>query len=70
MECPSGVVTDSTRLVLYDSYTLMYNLNKLNPQWVAWELTAEETDGDISRDGNATGAKSYSFQVDIPSLTL
>ena len=53
MECPSGVVTDSTRLVLYDSYTLMYNLNKLNPQWVAWELTVEETDGDIPRDGNA-----------------
>lgn len=65
MECPSGVVTDSTRLVRYDSYTLMYNLNKLNPQWVAWELTAEETDGDIPRDGNATGAKSYRFQVDM-----
>lgn len=31
----------------------MYNLNKLNPQWVAWELTVEETDGDIPRDGNA-----------------
>ena len=53
MECPSVFVSDSTRLVRYDSYTLMYNLNKLNPQWVAWELTAEETDGDIPRDGNA-----------------
>lgn len=65
MECPSVFVSDSTRLVRYDAYTLMYNLNKLNPQWVAWELTAEETDGDIPRDGNATGAKSYRFQVDM-----
>ncbi len=64
MECPSAHVTDSTRLVRYDAYTLRYNLNKLNPQWVAWELMAEETDGDISRDGNYKGGKSYRFQVD------
>lgn len=49
LELPEVVVTDSTRLVQYETFTLMYNLNTLNPQWVAWELEASETDGEAGR---------------------
>ncbi len=49
LELPEVTVTDSTRLVQYESFTLMYNLNTLNPQWVAWELEACETEGDVGR---------------------
>lgn len=67
LELPEIVVTDSTRLVEYEAYTLMYNLRRLNPQWVAWELTGEETKGTVSRNGDSTGAGkkgSYKFKVD------
>lgn len=60
LELPEISVSDSTRLVQYSAYTLMYNLNRRNPQWVAWELTADETDGEVSRGGNGSGK----FKVD------
>ena len=49
LELPEATLTDSTRLVQYEAFTLMYNLNTLNPQWVAWELEARETEGDVGR---------------------
>ena len=67
LELPEVVVTDSTRLVEYEAYTLMYNLKRLNPQWVAWELTGEETKGTVSRNGDSSGtgkSSAYKFKVD------
>lgn len=67
LELPEVVVTDSTRLVEYEAYTLMYNLRRLNPQWVAWELTGEETEGTVSRNGDSSGtgkSSAYKFKVD------
>lgn len=50
MELPQIVLTDTTSLVQYEAYTLMYNHERLNPQWVAWELTADETEGEVQRN--------------------
>lgn len=49
LEMPEVTVTDSTRLVQYEGFTLLYNLNRLTPQWVAWELEEHETDGTVGR---------------------
>ncbi len=45
MELPAVEVCDTLRLVQYEAYTLLYNLSHKTPDWVAWELTSEETDG-------------------------
>lgn len=36
----------------YTGFTVSYNSKTLIPKWVAYELTKEELDGDISRSGN------------------
>lgn len=41
-------------------YTTSYNYNTKCPNWVAWHLTAEHTDGDIGRFNN------YREDMDVP----
>lgn len=41
----------SGRLVQHGAYVSSYNLETLIPDWVAYELTAEETGGDLKRGG-------------------
>lgn len=48
-ELPSFV--QSERIIHYSSFTISYNSSTLNPNWVAYELTADETDGPWSRKG-------------------
>lgn len=49
-ELPSFV--QSGNIIRYSSYTVSFNSNTLNPDWVAYELTKEEADGDVaSRSG-------------------
>lgn len=43
--------TSAATIVTHDAYTSSYNRQTLIPDWVAYELTAEETEGDLSRDG-------------------
>lgn len=49
LEVPK-VVTRET-LVIHSAYSLSYNPNTLTANWVAYELTADETDGPWSRKG-------------------
>lgn len=43
---------DSAETVLhYSGFTVCYDTNNLIPKWVAYELTAEETTGDVKRQG-------------------
>ena len=37
------------RIVSHTGYTLSFNRTHLQPNWVAWELTADETAGTVSR---------------------
>lgn len=39
------------RIVQHDAYVSSYNTETLIPNWVAYELTADETEGDRSREG-------------------
>lgn len=39
------------RLITYKAYTVSYNHATLNPNWVAYELTADESDGPVNRKG-------------------
>ena len=39
------------RVIYYKAYTVSYNYMTLNPNWVAYELTADESDGPVNRKG-------------------
>lgn len=39
-----------SQIVPYHGFTLSYNPQMHVPNWVAWELTADETDGAVSRE--------------------
>lgn len=43
--------TPDGRLVQHDAYVSSYNTETLIPNWVAYELTAEETEGNLKREG-------------------
>ena len=45
------VLTEEGRLVQHDAFVSSYNTETLIPNWVAYELTAEETGGDGKREG-------------------
>ncbi len=45
------VLTPDGRVVTHRAYVSSYNTETLIPNWVAYELTAEETEGARSRDG-------------------
>lgn len=49
MEMPA--LTSGDRLVEHGAYVSSYNTETLIPNWVAYELTAAETEGDRSREG-------------------
>lgn len=48
-------------LLVRKGYTLSYNPSLLIPNWVAWHLTSEHTDGDCPRDNN------YYEDEEVPS---
>ena len=48
MEIPT--VTQGDIIVTHDGYTLSYNAAAKIPEWVAYELTSEETKGEADRD--------------------
>ena len=48
MELPA--IDSGDDIVTYSGYTLSYNTTTLIPDWVAYELTADETQGDATRD--------------------
>ena len=39
------------QLIEHEGFTLLYDTKTMCPRWVAWELTAEETRGKVSRGG-------------------
>lgn len=49
IELPNSISSDCK--VVHKAYILSYNPNTLCPNWVAYELTAEETEGPWSRKG-------------------
>ena len=49
LEIPA--LTDGGRIVRHDAFVSSYNTETLIPNWVAYELTAEETEGNRSREG-------------------
>ena len=55
LELPAIQPTDT--ILSYTGFTVSYNTDQLIPNWVAYELTAEELDGDVPR------AKSFSMDL-------
>ena len=49
LEVPAVVAQDN--IMEYQGYVTSYNTETLIPNWVAYELTEEETHGDATRDG-------------------
>lgn len=49
LELPS--YTSTATIVNHNAYTASYNRETLIPDWVAYELTSEETQGDLTREG-------------------
>ena len=49
LEIPA--LTSDGRIVEHGAFVSSYNTETLIPNWVAYELTAEETEGDRKRDG-------------------
>lgn len=47
------IYKDGETLIRYEGYTASYNDRLLIPNWVSYELTAEETDGPYSRSGKS-----------------
>lgn len=56
MEMPA--IQDGDIILVYNGFVVNYNADLLIPNWVAYELTAEETRGDIPR------AKGFSMDLD------
>ncbi len=48
LELPA--LTDTDQILQYQGFTVSYNSENLIPNWVAYELTAEETVGDADRE--------------------
>jgi len=48
---PIARASSSQDIIEYEGFTISYNSRWLIPNWVAYELTAEETDGPYSRKG-------------------
>ena len=49
LECPATLHRISEHILQHTGYTLSFNGLTLCPNWVAWELTAEETHGVVPR---------------------
>ncbi len=65
IEIPTMNVERGGQLLQRTGYTLSYDADRKTPQWVAWELTREETQGTGERtnkflaDPDVRGAKAY-----------
>lgn len=62
IEIPSPL-TDRPEIILQrEGYTVSYNQELLIPNWVAWHLTADHTDGAVERKGSK-----FEADTDVPS---
>lgn len=52
LELPEKLNGVPERIIEHEGYTVSFNRETNNPNWVAWELTAEETYGDVRRSNN------------------
>lgn len=65
LEIPKYESSRGGQLIKHIGYTLSYDADFKTPQWVAWELTAEEAEGTVPRakkflpDPDVRGAKAY-----------
>ena len=50
LEVPTTKEGAPEQLITHVGYTVSYNPDWLIPNWVAWELTGEETTGDVGRN--------------------
>ena len=57
MELP--FISNTDIILVYNGFVVNYNINRLIPNWVAYELTAEEVLGDVPR------AKGFSMDLDF-----
>lgn len=60
LELPAIQTADT--ILTYTGFVINYNTQRLIPNWVAYELTAEELDGDVPR------AKGFSMDLDYKGL--
>ena len=52
LELPGKMRHNPEKIITHTGYTLSFNREHNNPNWVAWELTAEEASGKLPRDDN------------------
>ena len=50
-DLPVTSPSSSCILIEHEGFTLLFDTKTMCPRWVAWELTAEETRGKVSRQG-------------------
>lgn len=48
---PAAAPHGTDILIEHEGFSLLFDVETLCPRWVAWELTAEETKGKVSREG-------------------
>ena len=51
LSLPVSSSSKSDILIEHEGFALLYDTKTLCPRWVAWELTAEETRGKVTRQG-------------------
>ena len=65
LEIPRYTSSRGGQLIAHLGYTVSYDADYKTPQWVAWELTADEAQGEVPRynkfqpDPEVRGAKAY-----------
>lgn len=65
LEIPIYESSRGGQVIKHTGFTLSYDADYKTPQWVAWELTAAEAEGDVQRtndfepDPDVRGAKAY-----------
>lgn len=53
IDIPTPLNDRSEQLLIRKAYVASYNSDTRQPNWVAWKLTAEHTDGTVKRPGTA-----------------
>jgi DNA/RNA endonuclease G (NUC1) len=51
LELPRLTIQMPQEMLARAGYSTSYNKDTRNPNWVAWHLTKEHTNGDVSRKG-------------------
>lgn len=65
IEQPAPLRNHPEQIIAHTGYRLSFNRNTMCPNWVAWELTAQETQGHVARSNDFRPDPSLSARLQV-----